>query len=280
MSGILYVVGTPIGNLGDFSPRGAQILEEVDFICAEDTRVSRKLLSAFSIHQTMVSLHEHNIAEKIPQIVERLINGESGAVITDAGMPCISDPGQQLVRALRQREMRVCVVPGPTAALSALAISGLPTDRFYFEGFLPREKKARKERLTSLSTLDATLIFYEAPHRIIKMLTDIRDVMGDREICLARELTKKFEEVSLTTAALALKKYDETPPKGEFVVLVHGADSPSQNCDELTVDDAISLCNAFMSEGLSLSKAAAKTAAQTSFSKSLIYSKMLEQKQV
>lgn len=280
MSGILYVVGTPIGNLGDFSSRGIETLSSVDFICAEDTRVSRKLLSSFSIHQQMISLHEHNIIDKIPQIVDRLSRGENGAIITDAGMPCISDPGQQLIRALREENLGIAVVPGPTAALSALAISGLPTDKFYFEGFLPREKKDRLKSLKNLSSLESTLIFYEAPHRIPKLLPDILSVLGDREICIARELTKKFEEVFLTTVSQAISRYSDDTAKGEFVVLVHGADNSSQDRDELSIEDAISLCKTFMSEGLSLSKAASKTASETSFSKNLIYSKMLEEKQV
>ena len=276
-TGILYIVGTPIGNLGDFSPRAKETLEMVDFIAAEDTRVTRKLLSAFDITKPLISCHEHNILQRSHEIMERLAKGENGAIVTDAGMPCISDPGQQLVRLLHESNMNIAVVPGPTAALSALAASGLPTDKFYFEGFLPREKKDRKAALQQIKTYPATLIFYEAPHRLQKTLADMLAVLGDREMSVAREITKKFEEIRLTTLAQAVEYYEAVEPRGEFVLLVHGAD-PAETQETVSEDDAMALCRRYMEEGLPPSKAAAKAAAAAGIKKSVLYDRLLAEK--
>lgn len=276
--GILYIVGTPIGNLGDFSPRAKETLSAVDFIAAEDTRVTRKLLTAFGLSKPLISCHEHNITQRASEIMDRLTAGESGAIVTDAGMPCISDPGQQLVRLLHEHNMKIALVPGPTAALSALAASGLPTDRFYFLGFLPREAKERRKALQEVSSCPATLIFYEAPHRLVKTLEDFLAVLGDREISVARELTKKFEEIRLTTVSQALSHYRNIPPKGEFVLLVRG--SKKTDDQPMTPEEAMELCHQYLKEGLSPAKAAAKAAAAAGIRKSVLYARLLEEKQI
>ena len=205
MSGTLYVVGTPIGNLGDFSPRAIETLQSVDFIAAEDTRVTLKLLNHFDIKKPMVSYYEHNIRQRGEMIVGRLLQGESCAIVTDAGMPCISDPGEDLVALCAQHGIPTVVVPGPSAAISALAVSGLSTSRFSFEGFLTTNKRGRQEHLQALVDDTHTLIFYEAPHKLPATLKDMLTVLGDRPISLVRELTKLHEEVFRTTLAAAVE---------------------------------------------------------------------------
>lgn len=231
MNGILYLCGTPIGNLSDFSPRGVEILQTVDFIAAEDTRHSLKLLQHFGISKPMVSYFEHNKRERGEQIINRLLAGESAALITDAGMPAISDPGEDLVFLCHQNGIEVCPVPGPCAAISALASSGLPTGRFCFEGFLTVNKKGRREHLQSLVSEQRTMIFYEAPHKLCATLADMLQIFGDRRIALAREMTKLHEEIVLTTLLQANEKYSETPPKGEFVLILEGCGKVEETFD-------------------------------------------------
>lgn len=219
----LYLVGTPIGNLADMTDRAKKVLAEVDFIAAEDTRNSMKLLSCFGIHQELVSYYEHNKRESGERIVARLLGGESCAIITDAGMPAISDPGEDLVRLCSESGIAVRVVPGASASVSALALSGLPTARFAFEGFLPAQKNDRRKRLDALKNEERTMIFYEAPHKLRATLDDMRDAFGgERKISLCRELTKLNEETERTNLDGAVSIYKEREPRGEYVLVVEG----------------------------------------------------------
>jgi len=225
MPGMLYLVPTPIGNLGDISIRCRQTLEEADFIAAEDTRVTLKLLNHLGIKKSLVSYYEHNKAFKGDKIVERILAGETCALVSDAGSPAISDPGEDLVKQCAAAGIVVCAIPGPCAAITALSISGQSTQRFCFEGFLSTSKKSRREHLESLQTEQRTMIFYEAPHKLLTTLEDLRDAFGEeRGIRLCRELTKLHEEVVRTTLGEAVAKYTENPPKGEFVLVVAGAE--------------------------------------------------------
>ena len=227
--GTLYIVGTPIGNLGDFSPRAIEILKTVDFIAAEDTRVTLKLLNHFEIRNTLISYHEHNAATRGPELLERLLNGENGAIVTDAGMPCISDPGEGLVALCHENRVEIATVPGPTAAMTALAASGLPTGKFLFEGFLPIKKGERDAALQAVSRLPHTLIFYEAPHRLRQTLAVLLEGLGNRPITLCRELTKLHEEMQRITLAAAVAEYAEREPRGEYVLIVAGAEENDCN---------------------------------------------------
>ena len=224
--GALYVVGTPIGNLSDMSERGIHTLESVDFIAAEDTRVTGNLLSKLNIKNKMISCREHNIVSKSIEIVERLKSGESCALVTDAGMPCISDPGEVLVRTCAENGIPVYVIPGACALTSALAVSGLDCSRFSFEGFISVNKKQRTKHLTSLKDSRYTLIFYEAPHKLRRTLADLLDVLGDRRIALCRELTKLYEEVLRGNISQMIELYEEKSPKGEYVLVVEGMPPP------------------------------------------------------
>ena len=232
MAGILYLVPTPIGNLNDISPRCAQTLAEADFIAAEDTRVSLKLLNHLEIKKSLVSYHEHNKAESGSKILVRLLAGETCALVTDAGSPAISDPGEDLVRLCAENGVTVCAIPGPCALVTALSISGLPTGRFTFEGFLSVNKKSRQEHLTGLKDETRTMIFYEAPHKLLATLRDLTAAFGeDRRISLCRELTKLHEEVRRMTLGEASAYYEENPPRGEFVLVVAGAEEkPEAGC--------------------------------------------------
>lgn len=227
MSGKLYLCPTPIGNLGDITMRTLEVLKSVDLIAAEDTRVSAKLLNHFDIRVPTTSYYEHNKREKGSYLIEKLLSGMNIAIITDAGMPGISDPGEDLVRLCIENSVEIEALPGPCAFATALVASGMPTGRFAFEGFLTVNKKNRLSHLESLKNDTRTLIFYEAPHKLISTLKDMYAVFGDREIVLARELTKKYEEYNRTTLSSALLYYGETPPKGEFVLIVKGADQES-----------------------------------------------------
>ena len=219
----LYLVGTPIGNLADMTERAKKVLAEVDFIAAEDTRNSMKLLSCFGIHAELVSYHEHNRRESGERIVARLLAGESCAIITDAGMPAISDPGEDLVRLCSDAGVTVRVVPGPSASVSALALSGLPTAKFVFEGFLSAQKNERRKRLAALKNEERTMIFYEAPHKLRATLDDMLEAFGaDRKIALCRELTKLNEDTERTTLEGAIKTYKEREPRGEYVLVIEG----------------------------------------------------------
>lgn len=269
MSGKLYLVGTPIGNLGDFSPRAKETLEQVDFIAAEDTRVTLKLLNYFDIRKPMVSYFEHNKYASGAKIFERIANGESCALVTDAGMPAISDPGEDIVRMCAENGIEVVTVPGPSALISAIALSALPTGRFCFEGFLSTANKSRREHLESLKNERRTMIFYEAPHKLLRTLEDMKNCFGaDRKISLCRELTKLHEQTLRTTLGGALEYFTQTPPKGEFVLVIHGA-SVAEN--EFDMQDALELVDKYRTEGLSHKAACKKAAADTGFSANELY---------
>lgn len=274
MSGILYVVGTPIGNLGDFSPRAVELLDSVDFIAAEDTRVSLKLLNHFGIKKEMISYFEHNKRERGEIIVNRLEAGESCAIVTDAGMPAISDPGEDLVRLCHERGIKVESVPGPTAFATALALSGMEVGRFTFEGFLSVSKKSRREHLEELVYEKRTMVFYEAPHKLINTLKDLFSYLGNREIAIVREITKLHEEVIRTTLAEAVNLYnDDNKPKGEFVLIVAGYKAEDNN--EITLEKAIEMAKTLVDNGMSVNSAAKEIAGSTPFKKSDIYKALL-----
>lgn len=276
--GSLFVVGTPIGNLGDMTYRAVETLEKVDFICAEDTRVSAKLLNYFEIKTPLVSYHEHNAAQVGSGICDRIAAGENAAIITDAGMPCISDPGELLVKMCAERGIKVEVVPGPSAVVSALAISGLGTKNFQFEGFLSVTKKQRNEHLAAVKNSTRTLIFYEAPHKLLNTLEDMLKFLGDRKISLCRELTKMHEEVIRTTLSQAVEMYREVKPKGEFVLVVEGANESELSKAE-TIDDALAQVRALVDKGMRGADACKEIAKATGFSKGELYTKLLEQKE-
>ena len=275
MAGILYVVGTPIGNLEDMSVRAVRTLQEVDFIAAEDTRVTLKLLNHFDIKKPMVSYHDHNIREKGEVIIAKLQSGENGAIVTDAGMPCISDPGEDLVRLCAEHDITVQVVPSPSAAISALALSGLNTSKFVFEGFLTTNKSGRIENLEALKNEPRTLIFYEAPHKLKDTLRDLRKVLGNRKISLCRELTKIHEEVDRTDLDGAIAEYEERNPKGEYVLIVEGAPEEAGEVS-FTLEQAIDMVLALSAKGTPLSSAAKDVAKQTGFKKGELYKGALE----
>lgn len=270
----LYIVGTPIGNLDDMSPRGIETLEKVDFIAAEDTRVTLKLLNRFGIKKPMLSYFEHNRLSHGETILSRIEAGESCALVSDAGMPLISDPGEPLVAACAERGIKVYVVPGPTAVISALAVSGFKTGRFTFEGFLSMNKNHRHSHLLSLINEERTMVFYEAPHKLPKTLRDMKRVLGDRRIVLAREITKIHEEVIRTTFSEAIKLYKEKEPKGEFVLIVEGAEPQVQQ--EMTFEEAVALAKSLAEKGFSASEAASKAAKSGDFKKADIYKEMLD----
>ncbi|MGN0479381.1 MAG: 16S rRNA (cytidine(1402)-2'-O)-methyltransferase [Hominenteromicrobium sp.] len=267
--GALYVVATPIGNLSDFSPRAAETLAGADFIAAEDTRVTMKLLNHFGIKKPLVSYYEHNKQEKGSVIVDRIAAGETCALVSDAGMPAISDPGEDLVALCAARGIRVLVVPGPSAVISALAVSGLPTGRFTFEGFLSVNKKSRREHLESVRGEVRTMVFYEAPHKLPYTLSDMAEVFGDRRIALVREITKIHEECIRTTLFKAAKYYAEHAPRGEFVLVIEGAKPEEKH--EMTLEDAAALARKAMENGSSASDAAKEAAKLSGFKKGEIY---------
>ena len=269
MSGTLYLVGTPIGNLGDFSPRAAETLRSVDFIAAEDTRVTLKLLNHFDIRKPLICYHEHNRAEMGEKLLARLLAGESCALVTDAGMPAVSDPGEDLVRLCAEHGVTVCAVPGPSALITALTVSGLPTQRFTFEGFLAVSGKSRREHLESLRGETRTMIFYEAPHKLLRTLQDFLTYFGDRELSLCRELTKLHEEVIRTTVRAALARFSEDPPRGEFVLVLRG--KPEDTGPAATQEQALAAVARYRGEGKSLREACRLAAEDTGFSKNELY---------
>ena len=273
MSGKLYVVGTPIGNLGDFSPRAAETLREVDFIAAEDTRVTLKLLNHFGIKKPMVSYYEHNKAQKSDHILARLMSGENCALVTDAGMPAISDPGIDLVALCHEHGVEVVSVPGPSAIITAAAISGMDVSRFTFEGFLSMNKPKRREHLTEIVDEKRTMIFYEAPHKLAATLRDLLEFLGDRKIALIKELTKIHENVELTTLAEAVQKYGDDKIKGEYVLIIEGKKSAPHVFAE---EDGIALARRYLESGLSPSEAAKKAARESGFKKGDLYKALTE----
>ena len=276
MAGMLYLVPTPIGNLGDISTRCRETLEQADFIAAEDTRVSLKLLNHLGIKKSLVSYFEHNKTAKGDMIVQRILAGETCALVSDAGSPAISDPGEELVKQCAEAGITVCAIPGPCAVITALSISGQSTGRFCFEGFLSTAKKSRKEHLESLIGESRTMIFYEAPHKLLNTLEDMAAVFGaDRPISLCRELTKLHEEVVRTTLGAAIEKYTETPPKGEFVLVVAGA-VPVEK-ETATPADAAARVAQLMEEGLSRKDAVKQTAKELDLPKNVVYDAALQE---
>lgn len=273
MSGKLYVVGTPIGNLGDFSPRAVQTLEEVDFIAAEDTRVTLRLLNHFGIKKEMVSYFEHNKRQRGEIICQRILQGESCAVVTDAGMPAISDPGEDLVALCQELGITVESVPGPTAFATALAISGMETGRFTFEGFLSVNKKSRREHLEEIKDEKRTLIFYEAPHKLSNTLADLHNVLGNRKIAIVREITKLHEEVIRTTLPKAADEYSDGGIKGEIVLVIEGKKEDVKA--EITLDYAVSQARELIEKGMSVNNASKEIASKTPFKKGDIYKALI-----
>ncbi len=269
MAGILYVVGTPIGNLGDFSPRAVQVLSECDFIAAEDTRVTIKLLNHFGIKKPMVSYYEHNRAQRGGVIIDRLLNGENCALVSDAGMPIISDPGEDLTKLCHENGIQVLAVPGPCAFVTALAISGMPSGRFTFEGFLTRAKQNRREHLEELINEKRTMIFYEAPHKLASTLADMAKFWGNRNIALVKEITKIHENVERTTLFDAAEKYKDGSAKGEYVLIVEG--KPEEEDEEITIDVAVKMALRLVEDGMSKNEAAKEIAKETGLKKSDIY---------
>lgn len=274
MQGKLYVVGTPIGNLEDFSPRAVRILSEADFIAAEDTRVTLKLLNHFGIKKEMISYYEHNKNEKGGVILSRLLAGEVCAVVSDAGMPAISDPGEDLVRLAHENGIEVESVPGPAAFVTALSISGMPSGRFCFEGFLSVNKQSRRQHLEELKNEKRTMLFYEAPHKLINTLRDMREAFGERNICIVKELTKLHETVYHATFSEALEYYEQQPPKGEFVLIIEGAKEIKEET-VYTSDDAVKMAKGLMQSGMSASAAAKEAANVTGIKKGEIYRMMM-----
>lgn len=272
LGGTLYLVGTPIGNLSDLSERAVKVLAEADFIAAEDTRVSGKLLAVLGIKKEMISYFEHNKAQKGEVILARLLAGESCALVTDAGMPAISDPGEALVALCAEHGVPVSVIPGPCAAVSALALSGLSTRRFHFEGFLPRETKERRERLAVLAALPDTLILYEAPHRLKKTLADLSGALGARKTALCREMTKRNEEILRTTLPDALARYTAEEPRGEFVLVLEGgpaaAASPRNDLSLLSPEEHVAF---YEQSGMRRMDAIKRAAADRGVPKSDLY---------
>ena len=272
----LYLVPTPIGNLSDISDRCRETLQSVDFIAAEDTRVTLRLLNHMGIKKPLVSYYEHNKEVSGPKIVERLLAGESCALVTDAGSPAISDPGEDLVRLCAEAGVTVTAIPGPCAAITALSISALPTGRFTFEGFLSTAKKSRFAHLDSLRAEQRTMIFYEAPHKLTGTLADLRQVFGGtRRICLCRELTKLHEEALRMTLDEAVAYYESQAPRGEYVFIVEGAREAAEPA--VTQDDAVARVQALITQGYSKKDAVRQVAAETGFPKNALYDAVLKQ---
>lgn len=274
MPGELYVVGTPIGNLGDFSPRAVDTLRTVDFIAAEDTRVTIKLLNYFDIKNKLIAYHEHNRAEKGPSIVEMILSGKSCALVTDAGMPAISDPGQDLVRLCHESGIKVNTVPGPSAIITALALSGLEVSRFTFEGFLTGNKPKRREHLEEIKTERKTMVFYEAPHKLAATIHDLHMALGDRKIALIKELTKIHENIEFGTLSELDGKYDGMKLKGEYVIIIEAKSQEELNSEKEDADP-VELAKGYISEGMSINEAAKKAAKETNTKKSDIYKQII-----
>ena len=278
-TGTLYLVATPIGNLEDITLRALRILKEVDLIAAEDTRQTLKLLNHFEIKNSLVSYYEHNKIEKGNYLIQKLLEGSNIAIVSDAGSPGISDPGEDLVRLAVENGITVTMIPGPAAAVTGLVVSGLPSGRFSFEGFLPMNKRVRTERLKSIREDTRTLVFYEAPHKLTHTLKDLRAAFGNRRIALARELTKRFEEVVRCTLDEAVAKYDAAPPKGEFVLILEGADEKLLEETRNESWSAISLeehLQKYLDSGLTKKEALKKVADDRGLSKRDVYNSLLD----
>ena len=270
MAGTLYLVATPIGNLGDFSPRAVETLGQADFIAAEDTRVSVKLLNHFGIKKPLVSYHEHNKATVGPAVLERILAGETCALVTDAGMPAISDPGEDLVRLCAENGVTVQAIPGCCAAVSALAVSGLPTGRFTFEGFLSAKSQERRAQLKALSGEERTMVFHEAPHKLRPTLADMAAIFGpDRPVALCRELTKLHEDTMRTTLGDAVAYYDQNEPRGEYVLVVAGR--AANDAPALTLAEGVERVLALRAEGMKMKEAVRVTADDTGLNRNELY---------
>ena len=271
--GALYLVATPIGNLGDISARAEQTLRNVDFIAAEDTRVTRKLLEHLKIKSPLVSYYEHNRRESGEKILGRILSGENCALVTDAGTPGISDPGEDLVRLCAENCIPAIIIPGPCAAVSALTLSGLAAGRFTFEGFLSTARKSRFEHLDELKTEKRTMIFYEAPHKLMRTLNDMLAVFGDRSVSISRELTKIHEETIRTTLSEAILHFGETPPRGELVLVIEGS---KDVMPAASLDEALAAARTRTGEGMSVKDAVKITAEETGFPKNALYNEMVK----
>ena len=273
MPGKLYVVGTPIGNLGDMSARAIETLENCDFIAAEDTRVTLKLLNHFDIKKPMISYFEHNRREKGEVILDRILSGETCALVTDAGMPAVSDPGEDLVKLCHENGVTVNAVPGPSAFVAAAALSGMRVGRFTFEGFLSVNKPGRREHLQSIRHEKRTMIFYEAPHKLSATLCDLYEYMGDRKIAIVREITKIHEQVIRTTLRQASERFKEEQLKGEIVLVIEGESEDAE--EEYTLSQAVEIAQMYIKDGMSPSLAAKQAAKQTGIKKGDIYKSLL-----
>ena len=275
LEGTLYLVATPIGNLADLSPRAQKVLAEVSFVAAEDTRNTRAMLTHFDIHTELISYHEHNKATRGPEIVARLLQGDSCALVTDAGMPAVSDPGEDLVRLAAEAGINVTCIPGGTAAVTALALSALPTGRFVFEGFLPTDKRERAARMRALAEEERTTILYEAPHRLRRTLADLAEAMGgERPLAVCRELTKLNEEILRTTVAGAVAAYTEREPRGEYVLILGGG-APQKASEDFSLLSPEEHVARFEAAGLSRMDAIKAAARERGVAKSILY-KMLQ----
>ena len=274
MAGTLYLVATPIGNLGDFSPRGVETLQAADFIAAEDTRVSVKLLNHFGVKKPLVSYHEHNRAAAGQAILARLLAGESCALVTDAGTPAISDPGEGLVRLCGENGVTVEAIPGCCAAICALAVSGLPTGRFTFEGFLSANKKERRTALLKLKNEERTMVFHEAPHKLRATLADMAEILGDRPAALCRELTKLHEETLRTTLLQAVELYREKEPRGEYVLVVAGAQPTEEPA--VSLEEGVRQVQRLREAGIKMKEAVRTVSAQTELNKNDLYEAVLK----
>lgn len=278
--GILYLVATPIGNLEDITLRALRVLREVDLIAAEDTRQTLKLLNHFEIKKPLVSYYEHNKAEKGGYLIRQLLEGRNLALVSDAGSPGISDPGEDLVRLAVENAIKVTMVPGPAAVIAGLVLSGLPAGRFSFEGFLPMNKRSRNERLLSIREDTRTLVFYEAPHKLVHTLRDMYSVLGDRRVSLARELTKKFEEITRCTLGEAIARYETETAKGEFVLILEGADGRRLEEDRKKAWEGLTLnehLEFYVKSGLPRKDAMKKVAEERGLSKRDVYNALLEE---
>ena len=273
ISGTLFLVATPIGNLGDISYRAVQTLGEVDFIAAEDTRVTRKLLAHLEIKKQLVSYYEHNRRESGEKIISRLLAGETCALVSDAGTPGISDPGEELVRLCIEAGISIFAIPGPCAAVTALVLSGLPAGRFVFEGFLSTARKSRFERLHELRTEKRTMVFYEAPHKLARTLSDMLAAFGDRSVAISRELTKLYDETMRCTLSEAAAYYKQTPPRGEFVLIIKGADH--EQASEMTFSQAVKAAQALIDKGFTIKDAAKAASEDTGVPKNKIYNAVI-----
>jgi 16S rRNA (cytidine1402-2'-O)-methyltransferase len=276
--GTLYLVATPIGNLEDITLRALRILKEADMIAAEDTRQTLKLLNHYGIKNTLVSYYEHNKIEKGNYLIRQLNEGKNIALVSDAGSPGISDPGEDLVRLAVQNEITVTMVPGPAAVIAGVVLSGLPAGRFSFEGFLPMNKRMRRERIESIRDDTRTLVFYEAPHKLLHTLKDLRSAFGNRRISIARELTKKFEEIRRTTLDDAIGIYESEAPKGEFVLILEGADkrmleeAEIRNWDEISIEEHVRM---YMESGMDKKDAMKKVSEDRGISRRDVYNSLI-----